>query len=148
LLLTFGSPLDKTAFIFRTQKSNSKVDLREALATLVQPLVADYANRRGKWLNLWSPSDWVSGRLSYYDSPAPAAGQGLCNLKNRNHLFPWVAHTSYWKDPLFSGVLFSALTGRRALTLSLVDQANVLNALGLAIPVAVPVIPAPVDASR
>jgi hypothetical protein len=136
LLLTFGSPLDKTAFIFRTQKSNSKVDLREALATLVQPLVADYANRSGKWLNLWSPSDWISGRLTYYDSPAPAAGQGLCNLKNKNHLFPWVAHTSYWKDPLFSGVLFSALTGRRALTLSLVDQANVLNALGLAIPVA------------
>jgi len=139
LLLTFGSPLDKTAFIFRTQKPNPKVDLREALATLVQPLIVDYANRCGKWLNLWSPSDWISGRLTYYDSPNPSKGHAVCNLKNKNHPMPWTAHTNYWKDPLLPGVLFSALTGRRALTLSLIEQTNVLDALGLPIPAAVTV---------
>lgn len=36
----FGSPLDKTAFIFRTQKTQQKIDVREALAAAKQPCIA------------------------------------------------------------------------------------------------------------
>jgi hypothetical protein len=43
LLLTFGSPLDKTAFLFRAQSEFS--DVREALAAATQPLIVDYALR-------------------------------------------------------------------------------------------------------
>jgi hypothetical protein len=32
LLLTFGSPLDKTAFVFRTQKTETEFSVREALS--------------------------------------------------------------------------------------------------------------------
>jgi hypothetical protein len=132
LLLTFGSPLDKTAFIFRTQRTNAEVDLREALATMMQPLIVDYANRRGRWINLWAPSDWISGRLTYYDSPNRPPDADVCNLRNKGAVRPWYAHTRYWTDPLFSGVLYSALTGKPARTLPPDQQKEVLNAVSRA----------------
>jgi hypothetical protein len=134
LLLTFGSPLDKTAFIFRTQKSNPMVDLREELAERTQPLVADYANRGGRWVNLWAASDWVSGRLSYYDSPNPPPNSSVVNIQNRGALLPWVAHTRYWTDALMSGVLYTALTGKPALNLSPEERAEVSPVFGVPVP--------------
>lgn len=111
LLLTFGSPLDKTAFVFRTQKPNSEIDVREALAAAVQPLILNYANRRGRWINIWSPSDWISGPLGYYDAPQPLPGQGVCNIENPGSRLPWKAHTEYWSGQTLRGVLHTALTG-------------------------------------
>ena len=69
LLLTMGSPLDKTAFIFRTQKDAAP--LREALAAAAQPMIVSYENRPARWINIWSPFDWVSGSLDYYDATPP-----------------------------------------------------------------------------
>jgi len=135
LLLTFGSPLDKTAFIFRTQKTNRKVDLREELAEATQPLIVDYKNRGGHWVNLWAPSDWISGRLSYYDSPNPGDGSNVViNIQNRGALRPWKAHTRYWTDPLMSGVVYTALTGKPAQNLSPAETANIPQTLGVPVP--------------
>ena len=111
LLLTFGSPLDKTAFVFRTQKPNREFDVREALAASVQPLILSYANRNAHWLNLWSRSDWISGPIGYYDAPQPPPGKGVCNIENAGSHFPGTAHTDYWTGQLFRGVLHAALTG-------------------------------------
>jgi hypothetical protein len=41
-LITFGSPLDKTAFIFRTQSNHPRDEMREELAASVQPLILSY----------------------------------------------------------------------------------------------------------
>lgn len=111
LLLTFGSPLDKTAFIFRTQKSALEVSAREKLASAVQPLIQSYGNRRCRWINIWSRSDWISGPLGYYDQPQPPPNQGVCNIENNGSRNPGTAHTEYWTGPLISGVLHQALTG-------------------------------------
>jgi hypothetical protein len=111
LLLTFGSPLDKTAFVFRTQKTEREIDVREALAGAQQPLILNYAMRCAHWINLWSPSDWISGSLGYYDAPQPRPGQGVCNIQNPGSKLPPIAHTDYWSGPLFRGVLHTALTG-------------------------------------
>jgi hypothetical protein len=110
LLLTFGSPLDKTAFIFRTQKMDTEFDVREALASAVQPLIVNYANRPFKWINLWSRSDWVSGALGYYDEPQPRPGTGVVNIENLGSKIPSTAHTEYWTGALFRAVLHTALT--------------------------------------
>src|SRR3990172_751702 len=67
LLLTFGSPLDKTAFIFRTQTKQAVV--REALAAAKQPLIQSYDYRPARWINIWSRHDWISGAINYYDLP-------------------------------------------------------------------------------
>jgi pimeloyl-ACP methyl ester carboxylesterase len=71
-LITFGSPLDKIAFLFRTQVSSQRF-LREALAARKQPLILDYAkfrpNRSFRWINIYSSADFVSGPLKYYDTP-------------------------------------------------------------------------------
>jgi hypothetical protein len=113
LLLTFGSPLDKTAFVFRTQKMELEIDVREALAGAQQPLIQSYEMRRAKWINLWSPSDWISGPLGYYDAPAPdpPLGRGVCNIENPGSWRPDQAHTGYWEGPLVRAVIHTALTG-------------------------------------
>jgi pimeloyl-ACP methyl ester carboxylesterase len=72
-LITFGSPLDKTAFLFRTQVSGPRF-LREALAAQKQPLILSYPDFRPKrafrWVNIYSRADIISGRLAYYRGPA------------------------------------------------------------------------------
>ncbi len=119
LLFTFGSPLDKTAFVFRIQGDRRRFDVREALAAAVQPLiaVADYGARPARWINVWSRWDWVSGALHYYDAPARARtpaeeAKAVLNVEARTSRLPWRAHTGYWRQPLVRGVLYAALTGR------------------------------------
>lgn len=69
LLLTFGSPLDKTAFLFALQGSQTS-ETREALATEIQPLILNPGFRTFPWINLYSPEDIISGSLDFYDPPA------------------------------------------------------------------------------
>lgn len=66
LLLTFGSPLDKTAFVFRSQIEDNGI--REGLVAAKQPLLDEsHAYRPARWVNVWSPNDIVSGPLDFYD---------------------------------------------------------------------------------
>jgi len=111
LLLTIGSPLDKTAFLFRTQKDDAPV--RETLAAAVQPMIVSYANRPRRWINIWSRRDWVSGSLDFYDArPVPPlfAARAVENLREpRAPLDPVRAHTGYWTRPTLGAVLYDAL---------------------------------------
>jgi hypothetical protein len=66
LLLTFGSPLDKVAFIFRTQVERN--DPRELLAAAKQPILEDeHRFRPLRWINVWSRNDVISGPLDFFD---------------------------------------------------------------------------------
>ena len=69
LLLTFGSPLDKTAYIFRSQ-NQSLSRVREALANAVQPLIQDARHRTFPWVNVHSPRDIIGSALHLYDVPS------------------------------------------------------------------------------
>jgi hypothetical protein len=113
LLLTFGSPLDKTAFIFRTQQSRDDFEIREALAATMQPLIVspDYAYRPKHWINIWSRWDWVSGSLDYYDRPASSDPRHVLNVEARGSMLPAGAHTGYWTAPLVRGVVYAMLAG-------------------------------------
>jgi hypothetical protein len=102
-LLTFGSPLDKTAFLFRAQSEFS--DVREAMAAAAQPMIVDYA-LRPIWINIYSPSDPISSRLDYYDARGhegkePKRGGGVFNVKDDQSWIPLVAHTQYWTNKAF-----------------------------------------------
>jgi len=115
-LITFGSPLDKTAFVFREQQeSNSQV--REALAANVQPLIRDYRNRqRLTWMNLWSWSDPFSGNLDYYDANPPEnrppGARIVVNRKDPYCNIPIYAHTMYWQSPNLAQAMLEAITGK------------------------------------
>ena len=61
LFLTFGSPLEKTAFLFASPAKRT-TDTREALVAAVQPLISDYAFRPFRWVNVFSRRDPISGR--------------------------------------------------------------------------------------
>jgi hypothetical protein len=128
LLLTFGSPLDKTAFMFRTQKTQTEIDVREALAASMQPMIVDYAKRPANWINLFSRSDWISGPLGYYDPPGNPESRNVRNIENEGPTIPSSAHTAYWTGPLLPAVLHSALVGMCPKTLSEAARNSVLEA--------------------
>jgi hypothetical protein len=107
MLITFGSPLDKTAFLFRTQIKGAVV--REAMAAAKQPLIVDYAYReRLRWVNIYSPADWISGPLEYYDHEPPA-GRGVVNVRDRESFIPLVAHVEYWRHGEFRRQLLDGI---------------------------------------
>jgi hypothetical protein len=119
-LITFGSPLDKTAFLFRTQVSGPQF-LREALAAQRQPLILNYEEFRPResfhWTNIYSRADIVSGCLQYYDTPekpaADATPEPFRNpVKNVIDWAAWVpvlAHVMYWNDQKLRDELYGAI---------------------------------------
>jgi len=121
LLLTFGSPLDKTAFIFRTHK-NQGSEIREAAAAAVQPMIVSYLHRPRRWLNIFSRNDWVSGSLEFYDTnpppPLPAVAHvpplhvpaPVENVEDFDANSPLIAHIQYWNNSLLRRELYTALT--------------------------------------
>ncbi|HAT30725.1 MAG TPA: hypothetical protein DCW29_07695 [Janthinobacterium sp.] len=113
-LITFGSPLDKTAFIFREQQHASLV--REALSATMQPLILDYANRaRLRWVNLWSIRDPISGSLEYYDAEPKNRPAGVKSVENYHDSYaniPLFAHTMYWQSPALRAALGAAIDGK------------------------------------
>jgi hypothetical protein len=109
LLLTFGSPLDKTAFLFASQTHRLK-EGREALATTVQPLIQDYAFRRMRWINIYSPWDIISGALNYYDTHNKPVPPGIDNQADRDATTLLAAHVEYWSNPLLRETLVAELT--------------------------------------
>jgi hypothetical protein len=119
-LITFGSPLDKTAFLFRTQVSSAR-NLREALAARQQPLILDYDKFRPlgtfRWINIYAPADIISGRLAYYDVPDGSNVSGfnpVTNVPDPDARIPLFAHLAYWENPTLHGVLYEAAMARVA----------------------------------
>jgi len=108
LLLTFGSPLDKTAFIFALHGRES-TQTRDALVTAVQPLLQDYRYRPFPWVNIWSPNDVISGTLDYFDATPPDPNHRVRNETDPEATIPLVAHTEYWKNRLVWEKLYEVL---------------------------------------
>jgi hypothetical protein len=90
-LITFGSPLDKTAFVFRSQKVDH-ADFREALATQIQAALARRDNRPASWVNISSKDDWISGELNFYGRVDNEVDAEAC--------IPILAHVQYWRNNL------------------------------------------------
>ncbi len=112
-LITFGSPLDKTAFMFRLQARAEEQWIREKLAASVQPLIVNY-DYRGPyftWTNIWSPMDIISGALNYYDDPScPASDtQRVHNMVDWGAWVPLAAHVQYWRSSLLREQLYRAV---------------------------------------
>ncbi len=98
LLLTFGSPLDKTAFVFGIQGPGTEVGAaRRALAASVQPLITHAV--RPPWVNIYSPWDIISGALDYYDLPDHANRSLVANEPDKAATTLLAAHVEYWKNP-------------------------------------------------
>ena len=109
LFLTFGSPLDKTAFLFGVQGMRT-TEAREALAASVQPMLCDYALRPRKWINIYSPWDIVSGYLDYYDPPGSTDPRRVENRIDPHATTLLKAHLEYWRNPLLFQILHRELT--------------------------------------
>lgn len=119
VFITFGSPLNKVLYFFRT-----KVKIYETVrAHIVQELhgfrqVPDLLTRDPtiddrsrtiadglRWVNVYSPMDPVSARLVFYSGVH----------EHRRWFLLWgKCHLSYWHDPKFFREVLAALQGRCA----------------------------------
>jgi hypothetical protein len=109
LFVTFGSPLDKTAFIFAIQHRRT-TQAREALAASSQPMLQDYTWRPEHWINIYSPWDVISGALEFYDLPGATDERKVMNRKDPDASTLLMAHVEYWENPILPHVLAEALT--------------------------------------
>ena len=109
--ITFGSPLDKTAFLFRTQVSDAR-NLREALAARMQPLILNYEKFRPlktfRWINIYSKWDIISGCLDYYDADKEHSRNPVDNKIDPQATRPLLAHVQYWNNALLHEELYEA----------------------------------------
>lgn len=119
LFLSFGSVLDKTAFLFRVQTTDC--DIREMLAAATQPMISEAA-ARPRWINIYSPHDPLGGSLEYYDPPGePGTGAvggplpaPVSNVQDPDAWIPLIAHVQYWTNHTFVETLVAAVTARTA----------------------------------
>ncbi len=111
LLLTFGSPLDKTAFLFASQWGKTTAT-REALAASLQPLISEYSPFRDiPWVNVHSPRDIICGDLEFYDDKdhSSYSTRRIQNISDPDALIPLVAHNEYWHNPTLFDELYKKL---------------------------------------
>jgi hypothetical protein len=109
LFLTFGSPLDKTAFLFGIEGKRTS-QAREALAASVQPMICKYQFRPRRWVNIHSPWDVVSGKLDYYDLPGEKNRRRVKNYRDPFAATFLAAHVEYWEGDLLYRFLYRELT--------------------------------------
>lgn len=111
-LLTFGSPLDKTAFFFRTQTDGAPT--REALAENLQSLIHDMKYRQFPWVNVYATRDIFAGSLDFYDEPGDhplPVGCRVFNVIDAKARTPILSHTEYYKTGYIARFLKAACEG-------------------------------------
>jgi hypothetical protein len=109
LFLTFGSPLDKTTFVFAIQHRRT-TQAREALVASAQPMLQGYEWRPDRWVNIYSPWDIISGSLEYFDLPGSTDPRRVTNLRDREATTLLMSHVEYWENGLLPEVLSKVLT--------------------------------------
>jgi hypothetical protein len=109
--LTFGSPLNKTAYVFRTQRGQGS-NVRETMAAAIQPLISTYDNRTMPWVNLYSRNDWIGGKLTFYDTNPPDPVRKVDNREDLEARTPLAAHCEHWGTALLGDALKEAIVGR------------------------------------
>lgn len=108
LFVTFGSPLDKTAFIFALQGRGTS-EARESLAASVQPLLQSYDYRPARWINIYSAWDLISGALGFYDLPDSSNPKAVENVRDPDATTLLIAHTEYWQNALMFETVYGAI---------------------------------------
>lgn len=116
-LLTYGSPLDKTAFLFRAYSSGSVERLAAVAAG--QPLIVSEVWRRLKWINIHSVADPISGAVEYYGPPGDAC---VINRNDRQSFVPLLAHVQYENHETFHDALRELLDARDASSRALSEK--------------------------
>ncbi len=106
-LITFGSPLDKTAFIFRSHLKSAV--FREALAGAKQPLIQSYKFRPDKWINIFSRLDVISGSLEFYDNWDEENPKQIENRVDKECRRLLLSHVDYWNHSALRKALYEGI---------------------------------------
>ncbi len=130
-LITFGCPLDKIAYLFKTEDPFED-SVRNRLVASRQPLIDDLDVRKGiPWWNIQARYDIVGGRLDFYNAPKGVApGTDVVEVDDKTNLTPIVSHSSYSAHPALSRTLRAALATlapQPALEVALAADADLKN---------------------
>lgn len=123
-LVTFGSPLDKIAYFFRTEVPPEQAVRAQILSFLHafrrKPSGRSYGRYEFPgysvpdpspgfiWINVWANADPVSGHLDFYRACNP--GPVACQFERDYPWFRWGrAHLDYWSDPDFYKIVADRL---------------------------------------
>lgn len=121
-LITIGSPLDKVGFFFRERARKDQYVRRYMIKMIhgfrtrekVYPLNRVPLNLSSevrdnlahvRWINIWNPSDPISGHLDFY--------RDVENIELKNER-GWIhSHVMYWDHPLLYTVLKHLVNGEK-----------------------------------
>lgn len=93
--VTFGSPLDKIAYLFRSE-SGDGTPMRNALISSRQPLIDHEDLRRElRWWNVYSKHDIIAGKLEFFDPDPPRPDTCILNREDFLNVTPVSSHTEY-----------------------------------------------------
>jgi hypothetical protein len=111
-MVTYGSPLDKIAYLFQLEDRFGD-RIRNTLVASRQPLVWEDTRRDIVWWNVQARYDIVGSRLIYYNvEPNARWNHRLYDVRNYDdltNLVPILSHTRYHGHPTLSRVVHKAL---------------------------------------
>lgn len=105
-LITFGSPLDKVAFLFQERINKKKQNIRYSIVTQLHNFkrkhVDDQSLENGilqffentKWINFWTETDPISGNLNAYSDVENIH----LDLSNNRKKIDIKCHSLYWES--------------------------------------------------
>lgn len=110
LFLTCGSPLNTTAFLFRSQLSGDPL-VREMLSTAMQPMLIAPEFRPQRWINIWTGMDPIGSALTFYNPMRPpnAPGTHVQDVVDPLGTIPFASHSNYFDHPTLRKVLVERL---------------------------------------
>ncbi|HXU31706.1 MAG TPA: hypothetical protein VN851_14120 [Thermoanaerobaculia bacterium] len=107
LLVTFGSPLDKLAFLFSVA-GHATTEAREALTNAAEPMIQRYQDRP-RWVNLFSRWDIIGGGLDFFDLPGKSDPRSVHDEIDLEATTLLAAHTEYWENSLLYRTLLQSI---------------------------------------
>jgi hypothetical protein len=106
--VTYGSPLDKIAYLFRSESGDAN-DLGNDLIASRQPLINDLEFRKKvKWVNVYAEFDIVAGPLDFFDSKRYPE-LNIVQVKDTRNAAPIASHTQYSSNDALPEALKIAL---------------------------------------
>jgi hypothetical protein len=92
--ITFGSPLDKIAYIWRSESGGADI-LKTQLVADRQPLISrEEVRAMVRWQNVYAKYDIVAGSLEYYDSQEKPQ-YNVINIEDVENKAPIASHNEY-----------------------------------------------------
>lgn len=95
--LTYGSPLNKIAYLFRSESGTQDIIRNDLLASrypITCPMRFEALGLEFRWTNVWAKFDIVAGSLKYFHDESQLTGR-VRNVLDEDNIVPLACHSQY-----------------------------------------------------